>query len=171
MDTRQSQSGSAHLIVIILLVVALIGALGFVYYQNFMQQKDITTLADDTTINKDYIVLDDWNVKFKLPTNLGSNVITYQKATNSNSEDYYKFSTERVSALGGDCTSLNWLYRMVDPIEPDASPPILAGKFGGYYYYAYNRQEICSEDSNINGNIQFQDINMLKAFLTTIEPK
>ena len=43
-NKKQSQSGSAHLVIIILLAVALLGALGYVYYLNFMQPKvaDIT---------------------------------------------------------------------------------------------------------------------------------
>jgi hypothetical protein len=42
------QSGSAHLIIIAILSVALIGALGFVFYQNFIQSKD-STLKTDTS--------------------------------------------------------------------------------------------------------------------------
>lgn len=37
------QSGSAHLIIIVALLLALIGALGFVFWQNFMQPKETTT--------------------------------------------------------------------------------------------------------------------------------
>lgn len=40
MNKKQSQSGSAHLIVILVLVLALIGALGFVFYQNFISKTD-----------------------------------------------------------------------------------------------------------------------------------
>lgn len=44
MKYRRPQEGSAHVIVIVLLVVALLGALGFVFYQNFIAKKQ-----DDTT--------------------------------------------------------------------------------------------------------------------------
>lgn len=40
---RSSQKGSAHAIVIVLLIVALLGALGFVFYQNFIQKPVETT--------------------------------------------------------------------------------------------------------------------------------
>jgi len=176
-NKKQSQSGSAHLVVIIVLVVALLGALGFVFWQNFMQPKstpaptpEVAVISTPTETNAGYLVLDDWNVKFKLPTNLGSNVITSQKATDANGEDYYKFSTERVSALGSNCAGLNKLYRMTEPITPDASPPILAGKFGGYYYYAGNSQENCAGDG-VGGNIWYYDTMMLKDFLANAEPK
>lgn len=48
MNKRKFQSGSAQLIAIILLVIALIGTLGFVYYQNFIQDKDGVSKIDDT---------------------------------------------------------------------------------------------------------------------------
>jgi len=40
MKTHTTQRGSAHAIVIILLVLALSGTLGFVFYQNFIGKKD-----------------------------------------------------------------------------------------------------------------------------------
>lgn len=40
---RSLQNGSAHAIVIVLLIVALLGALGFVFYQNFIQKPIDTT--------------------------------------------------------------------------------------------------------------------------------
>lgn len=39
MKKRSSQSGSAHLIIIIVLTIALLGTLGFVFWQNFGQPK------------------------------------------------------------------------------------------------------------------------------------
>lgn len=51
MNTTKKQTGSVHLIVIILLSVALIGTLGVVYYQNFIMDtdKDETSLVTDET--------------------------------------------------------------------------------------------------------------------------
>lgn len=46
MKKKQYQSGSAHIVVVILIILALIGALGFVYWRNFMQTKSET---DDKT--------------------------------------------------------------------------------------------------------------------------
>ena len=45
---RSLQNGSAHAIVIVLLIVALLGALGFVFYQNFIQKP-----ADTTSVQSD----------------------------------------------------------------------------------------------------------------------
>ena len=46
MNKKQSQSGSAHLVIIIVLVVALLGALGYIFYLNFMQPKATPTVAE-----------------------------------------------------------------------------------------------------------------------------
>lgn len=43
---QKHQFGSAHLVIIVVLSLALIGALGFVFWQNFMQPKEITTQAN-----------------------------------------------------------------------------------------------------------------------------
>ena len=40
MNKDKTQSGSAHLIIILILGLALLGSLGFVFYQNFIQNKD-----------------------------------------------------------------------------------------------------------------------------------
>lgn len=47
MTEKQSQSGCAHLMIIGLLTVALIGVVGFIYYQNFIQTKDNTVKTND----------------------------------------------------------------------------------------------------------------------------
>jgi ABC-type Na+ efflux pump permease subunit len=43
MQKQNSQTGSTHLITIIILVVVLVGALGFIFWQNFMMSKSTTT--------------------------------------------------------------------------------------------------------------------------------
>lgn len=52
MNNKKSQAGSAHLVIIILLAVALMGALGFVCYQNFIQPKVTNKLTDTTKITE-----------------------------------------------------------------------------------------------------------------------
>ncbi|HET6747162.1 MAG TPA: hypothetical protein VFH06_03595 [Candidatus Saccharimonadales bacterium] len=51
----QKQSGSAHVIIIGILVVALLGALGFVFYQNFMAKKTDTTSSSTETMPKEQL--------------------------------------------------------------------------------------------------------------------
>lgn len=46
----KKQSGSAHVIIVIILVVALIGALGFIFWQNFVAKKaDTKTSSEETS--------------------------------------------------------------------------------------------------------------------------
>lgn len=46
--TKNSQTGSAHAIIIVILVLVLIGSLGFIFWQNFIQKKT-ETIAKNTT--------------------------------------------------------------------------------------------------------------------------
>jgi len=49
MNKQKSQSGFAHLAIVILLAVALAGTLGFVFWQNFMQPKTSDVKVDTST--------------------------------------------------------------------------------------------------------------------------
>lgn len=50
-NNNRLQSGSAHLIIIVMLSMALLGSLGFVFYQNFIQNKD-TVITDTPKTNE-----------------------------------------------------------------------------------------------------------------------
>ena len=128
MNKQKYQSGFAHILIItIILGLGLVGTLGFVYYQNFIQKKDTVVKTDEPTsdktptvitptdsdtvadaaTNEGYLVIDDWGVKFKLPADLGDKTINYYK--NSliyffDSESSYSFSTKGSEALGGRCS-------------------------------------------------------------------
>jgi hypothetical protein len=54
---QKKQSGSAHLTIIIILVIALVGLLGFVYWQNFMQPKTIEA-ENNTATNTSNLMAD-----------------------------------------------------------------------------------------------------------------
>jgi len=45
----QTQQGSAHVVIIVILVVALIGALGFVFWQNFIKKDEVTQSTQSQT--------------------------------------------------------------------------------------------------------------------------
>lgn len=79
MKNKHSQAGSAHLIIIIILAIALIGALGFVFWQNVIQKKTdvqdrvVTTKTEPTapaTIAKQEIALSEIAADNTLGTNL-----------------------------------------------------------------------------------------------------
>lgn len=174
MKKTNNQSGFAHLmIVVIILAVALVGTLGFVFWQNFMQPKTNSAKSDSSKVddkskatpntvggsdnsatttdtNKGYLVLDDWGVKFKLPVGLGSDQVTYYKVNLDN----YAFSTKNVEALGGACVAPGdngyvqypaHMFRTTVEDKSIASAPTLAGKFDDYYYYYQGAQAPCSD--------------------------
>lgn len=49
MNKQKHQSGSVHLVVVIVLIVALVGALGFIFWRNFIQDKVINKENNETT--------------------------------------------------------------------------------------------------------------------------
>lgn len=49
MNKRNNQLGSAHAVVIIILIVVILGLLSFVFWQNFIQKKDTTPTKSVTT--------------------------------------------------------------------------------------------------------------------------
>lgn len=54
MNKQKTQSGSAHLIIIIVLAIVLIGVLGYVYWKNFLQIKSVARQnASTSTIKND----------------------------------------------------------------------------------------------------------------------
>jgi len=200
---KKTQSGFAHLmIVVIILAVALVGTLGFVFWQNFMQpktdsaksgnskvdDKSKTTPSTDSSTNspvatadanKGYLVLDDWGVKFKLPTNLGDNIVNYYQSNGyeqpvGNSFDSYAFTTSHQEALGGYCSHtatnqfmpIGYLSRQTSPQSSEAaSGGILLGKIVSYYYYFTGSQAPCSDQDRGTDN------DTIKNMLMTVEAK
>ncbi|MEO5949118.1 MAG: hypothetical protein ABIP74_01820, partial [Candidatus Saccharimonas sp.] len=55
MISKNKSAGNAHVIIVICLVVALLGVLGVVFYQNFIVKSDKATQADtkDSTTNSE----------------------------------------------------------------------------------------------------------------------
>lgn len=130
MDKHKSQSGFAHLmILVIILVLALIGALGFVYWQNFIQEKDdssITPTSSDTsndTSNGTEVAVEYktyttgiHNVSFQYPSNwtLGELSKPWQGENDWNRSMNIKNDSGEVvaelvlgvSGLGGTCSGI-----------------------------------------------------------------
>lgn len=186
---QQKQSGFAHLMIVTsILALVVVGLLGFVFYQNFIQKKDSVLKTDDssknanngsktstdndnvvTDANKGYLILEDWGVKFKLPSDLGDNQITYSKAVMDYWGEYYGFSTKRLDALSQ--TPAIALYRLTAPIEQGASPPTLAGAFGGHYYYIREPQQNPYYGTGNNAEIFDTDTQIIIKTLRTVEKK
>lgn len=93
MNKHKSQSGSSHLIIIIILVVALLGTLGFVFWQNYYQTKTTT----QTKISNAKVVETNNSSSSSLPIDDGA-AATFVK-------DFY-ISYIAVRQNGGDYDSL-----------------------------------------------------------------
>lgn len=119
MKLKKYQSGSGHLIIIIALIVLLLGALGFVLWQNFMQPKDddkdnkTTTTSQTTTTqitpeeNSEEVV-DEFVLSF----------LSYMMMTDEN-------KSETVFALQSDALTDAFKERISNPEGPVMESPLL----------------------------------------------
>jgi len=117
-----SQKGSAHVIIVIILVLALLGALGFIFWQNFLNKDTddsstpaATSTGTDKTVTQDektkqeYLLVSEWGVK--IPESPSSNKIEYTMDSDMTSAT---FVSSEQKAVGGECgTDAFARYRMV----------------------------------------------------------
>lgn len=115
---KHNQNGSAHVIVVSLLAVALAGALGWIFWQNFLQPKPEQQAAKGVVppqqvspspkLQAEAQILSDWNVQFAVPNDLKEAGLEVKKETGpaileDGSEgtytDYYA-TTSRQRAFG-----------------------------------------------------------------------
>lgn len=117
---RNPQKGSAHVIIIVILALSLVGTLGFVFWQNFLK-KDTASDAPQTTISTQaeekmtqepqqaYLTVKEWGIK--VPQTPPSNVIEY---TMSDDTVTATFMSSEQKAIGGDCGTAPFArYRIV----------------------------------------------------------
>lgn len=160
-------------------VITLAGGLSYVYWQHYNDaramfsantQKTAKTTNDLDSTNMNiidgYLVLNDWSVRFKLPTDTNDNQIIFKKVTNDSWGDYYGFSTKRASDLGGYCVNLVNFYRQTKTVDYSVSVPTLAGNINGYYYYIAVSEHKCLENGT---NIQSPDTKMIENMLMKVE--
>jgi len=182
------------MIIVIIIVIALLGVLGFVFWNSISQKavNDATTdtptsstagdepqrIAPSPETDKDYLDLQEWGVKFKLPSQ-SYGITYYQLLTNGSGlargfdDHYYEFSTKEVENLGGECVDsgdgtvirLASLSRSKNKIETQGAILVNDGQpIEGYYYYLQGAQSTCSSD-NINLQSQSRDslVELLKS--------
>ena len=181
---QKSESGSAHVIIIAVLAVVLIGALGFIFWQNFIQAKPSDNVASTTTgiktdstqtkeevkatptdPNEGYLVIDSWNVRFKPAS--AAKVSYVQKG------EGYWLTTDKWKNLGGVCAADGGvlLIRSTQKSTVLASPPLPLNneqKIGDYYYYYYTPQGICTDN---HADQEEPELETMKTVMATIEAK
>lgn len=123
-NKKQYQSGSGHLVIIFILVIALLGAVGYVFYDRFVDKKgdnsdNTTTVTTTSTVPSEValteIIADNTggsNLAIKYPStwalsdyyadNTGVNG-THKKITSPDNKVVVKFSYNLSSQMGGVC--------------------------------------------------------------------
>lgn len=87
MNKHSNQQGSAHVVVVICLVLALVAALGWIFYQNFIYKEPVKKDTDLVVVDKknetptnetNRLVIKEWNnVAYNLPATIKSVEYTY----------------------------------------------------------------------------------------------
>lgn len=185
-----TQKGFAHAFFIIGLVVALIGALGFVFWQNFVHKEPIRNEAESiaqnktdqpegVSVNEGYVVIEKWGVRFKPSENLTDTNVNSSERNDQTNGTYFAFSTDRIKDLGGKCTEQPFadtvtLYRFTE--KPRATPDgelVKSEPLGGYYYVLSAPSAGCTNfDSNENmkprSEVETSDRDSLKESIKTL---
>jgi flagellar basal body-associated protein FliL len=175
MPKKNNSIGSAHIIIISIVVVALMGVVGFLGW-NALQSKDNastasttsetqkeeesetpTTTTPTTSTESNVIKLDSWGVKFMLVESLTSTQAKYYARTTADTppQEYYGFSTARVEALGGNCSTLPLsdiviLQRYAEkPVAVPDGELISESPIGGHYYVVTGPIASCDPNSSV----------------------
>lgn len=140
------QTGSVHIVIVTIIVLLILGALGFVFWKNISAKSHTssTTKTSSTTLKpvSDYLTISDWNIKFKITDELKTTTIIDSKEQSNDTPPLtsYAFTTKRIHALGGACATQPFanteiLTRTSD--KPNTTPDgILLNNtaIDGYYY-------------------------------------
>jgi len=183
------RTGSAHLIIITIIVLVLLGALGFVFWKRLNTPNKPHTSSDKTASTKqtttpDYITPADWGVTFKVSDELKSTQVTYTKKQSADGSSY-AFTTKRIHDLGGSCATEPFgdtqiLTRFTEkPIATPDGELLNDPAINGYYYVLSTPIAPCSIiDKNgdlLQGvevsSIEKNDRNALKTTLESIQSK
>jgi archaellin len=123
-----------------------------------------TTTTTTTNSNAGYIVLSDWGIKFKSPSNLGSDSVTYSKVSDS----WYDFSTNSVEAVSATCklAPIGWIQRFSNTSNLPANVGSFVKKIGAYSYYVGMAASDCSNGSS---NVPSQAYPIIHNLLLGVE--
>ena len=151
MNKHKNQSGSAHAIIIIILIAAIIGLLGFVFWQNFIQKKDTvapaksaatttTTTTPTTTTPKSTmtsLVLGNYGVE--VPYDGATDTYTLADRTTGGFAGGYTVYSKKVTAACGNSVNVGAIVRVnKGDSKPGPSNFVTIGKYdyalgaGGY---------------------------------------
>lgn len=155
---KSKQQGSAHIVIIGILVAVIIAALGFIFWQNFMKEKptstntqttNTTTKTDTAATAPRGLVFSAWNITvpvtrtdFKIDNNAPGNSIEHYTITTQSITD------EAAKISGCNDIDLGSIQRVSSFEAGDPTPH--SEKIGNYYYgFVPRSQAACVDD---NGN-------------------
>lgn len=199
MVNHSSQNGNVHTIIIIGLVIALIGSLGFIFWQNYSnknasgndtnsnssQVKDAVDIDKQEELNnKNVIKFKELGISIVVPDSIKDITYNYETGETGGVVDGATgLSTTSITNKYAECAAdgtappLGVLFK-VDGYYPDevnvmTTPGKLVKQFDGYYIAYRNPQSMCStqqNDEDANGVIDEETLRMqLVESLPTIE--
>lgn len=199
MGKRSSERGNVlEIVIIVILALAIVG---LIVWRVMDSKSDNSTESSSSTSqsnssnttsqsnssnttqtdkNQGYIVIDEWNVRFK-PADATS--FTYAKLSGSTKPDDYGFSTSTLESMGkyclasmgqkGSVTRSTNANPTTDSYYPGAA--LNGGNpIGGYYYFYRGPQAVgCTDEAPTQSEIQTETSQtaLIKALVNTIEAK
>lgn len=158
----KKQTGSSHIVVVIVLVLALITTVGWIFWQNFVhkepvaketeivkvesQKKNDESPAKTEDSNEGYVVVKEWGLKIKMTTadSLSYSISSHTGGRQNTQYDALGLSIKSNLLTDQNCTKFGSnLYRQL--IEPTEFQHI---KIGSYYYFVTGAPGPCSENKN-----------------------
>lgn len=147
--TFQRQQGFAHAVIIIGLVIALISALGFIFWQNFIHKEPVVKndpvvviknqAPKSTELQPKTFSIKEYGVQFTIPSGLNDTTIKYEPRQIGEAS-FLAFTTQRVIDLGGDCAK-GYPFGDIVMLSRDsqsnsnAYQVYTSGRINGYYYH------------------------------------
>ena len=182
------QKGFAHAVIIIGLVALLIGALGFIFWQNSFHKEPVS--KNETVVvekEKDEantrgsqakaFLVNEYNVEFTVPNGLKDTTIKYEKRQIGEAA-FLAFTTQRVVDLGGDCAKGHPFGDLVTLSRDDQSTSneyqvYTTEEIDGYYYHVGTVESSgLTPESTCPANAQAKsDLNTLVGALKTLAPQ
>lgn len=174
---KKTQSGSTHIIIIIVLVVALLGVLGFVFWQNFLNNP--TTKTATQAVNKDTTsisqpAVDDIELTETATASYGETTMSLQypkswklgsdsnTLTSADGKVVLSFTLTPPEGIGGTCADAAEANPVQDPIvsarwaaTPNSPKSIFStyiaqrGVNSGNYFYGFSAVRNTDEIKNI----------------------
>jgi len=181
------QKGSAHLAVIALLALVLLGALGFIFWQNFINKEseskneivDVKKNEGQVTTSKpaDTVLVEEYAIEFTKAEGLKNTTVIHEKRQIGEAS-FIAFTTQRVVDIGGDCSKgypfgdLVTLSRS-DKSNSDEYTIFTTKNINGYYYHigTIESSGLTPESTCPKNELAKNDLNELVEALKTITPK